>query len=198
MDGPIELSGQIGYRLGLGNRKNLWGSILYGGLCVLQRIGICLQGVVDGLGLGHLSSARLNSASSCTTYASCGYGSQPNSSRKDTHPETVDFEPQSAPFGQERQYSNPFAQPGIAHPTQQFPTQAEHQGQQGWHGQQNQWGQQTAPAGGSAAAYPQQAAAHSNSSNGGKMVLIAVLILAVLLVIAALGFLVFKNYTSSN
>ncbi|WP_144791575.1 SpoIIIAH-like family protein [Corynebacterium singulare] len=127
------------------------------------------------------------------------HGGQPHSSRKDTHPETVDFEPQSGPLSQDRQYSNPFAHQGAAHPTQQFPTQEQSPGQQGWQGQQNQWGQQTAPAGGSPAAYPQQATAHSSSSNGGKMVLIAVLILAVLLVIAALGYLFFfKNSTSGH
>lgn len=140
-----------------------------------------------------------------------GHGGQPNQNRKDTHPDTVDFQ---SPLSQERHYSNPFATPADQQPTQHFsspqaqagqPNQQGHRGQQnqqGWagnQGQQDQWGNQQQPAGGYNAAYPQQAAAHSGSSNGGKIILIAVLILAVLLVIAALAYLFFfKNSTTGN
>ncbi|STC76051.1 putative secreted protein [Corynebacterium minutissimum] len=137
-----------------------------------------------------------------------GHGGQPNQNRKDTHPETVDFE---SPLSQERQYSNPFATPADQQPTQHFsapqaqpgqPSQQGQQGQQGWtehQGQHGQWGNQQQPAGGYNAAYPQQAAASTGSSNGGKLILIAVLILAMLLVIAALAYLFFfKNSTTGN
>ncbi len=134
-----------------------------------------------------------------------GHGGQPNQNRKDTHPDTVDFQ---SPLSQERHYSNPFATPADQQPTQHFsspqaqPGQPSQQNQQGWAGhqsQQDQWGNQQQPAGGYNAAYPQQAAAHSGSSNGGKLILIAVLILAMLLVIAALAYLFFfKNSTTGN
>ena len=121
-----------------------------------------------------------------------GHGGQPNQNRKDTHPDTVDFQ---SPMSQERHYSNPFTTPADQQPTQHFssPQSQPHQGQHG------QWGNQQQPAGGYNAAYPQQAAAPTGSSNGGKLILIAVLILAMLLVIAALAYLFFfKNSTTGN
>ena len=130
-----------------------------------------------------------------------GNGGQPQPSRKETHPDTVDFEapptqerpvhPRAFPQEGERNYSNPFAQSGAQgnyaqqqFPTQQFPPQSAAQG--GGQYEQQPFAYSTA--------YSESAPAHRGSGNGGKYVLIAVLILAVLLVIAALAYLIFfKN-----
>lgn len=134
-----------------------------------------------------------------------GNGGQPQPSRKETHPDTVDFEapptqqrpaqPQAFPQEGQRNYSNPFEQSGEQgnyaqqqFPAQQFPPQAAPQGG-------GQYEQQSVAY---SAAYPEGAPAQRGSSNGGKYVLIAVLILAVLLVIAALTYLIFFKHSGTG
>lgn len=146
-----------------------------------------------------------------------GNSGQPQPSRKDTHPETADFEapptqqrplpPQSYPqntgssqnYAQsgERNYSNPFVASGASGQygqQQQFQTQqfASQQVPQDGGGQYDQQ-----PAG-YPAGYSQEGGGSGSSSNSGKFVLIAVLILAVVLVMAALAYIFFFKHADSG
>lgn len=146
-----------------------------------------------------------------------GNSGQPQPSRKDTHPETADFEapptqqrplpPQSYPqntgnnqsyaHSGERNYSNPFAASGASGQygqQQQFQTQhfASQQVPQDGSGQYDQQ-----PAG-YPAGYSQESSGRGSSSNSGKFVLIAVLILAVVLVMAALAYIFFFKHADSH
>ena len=79
LDGLVELRSQVGDRLGLGDGEDLRGCVFDGSLRVLQRIGICLQGVVDGLCLCFPSASGLDSACCCAANACGGYGTCRNS-----------------------------------------------------------------------------------------------------------------------
>ena len=146
-----------------------------------------------------------------------GNSGQPQPSRKDSHPETADFEapptqqrplpPQSYPqntgnnqnYAQsgERNYSNPFVASGESGQygqQQQFQTQqfsAQQMPQDG----SGQYAQQPA---GYPAGYSQGSGGSGSSSNSGKFVLIAVLILAVVLVMAALAYIFFFKHADSS